>query len=104
MSINQNSGQIIPLPEAQEYVQEYRNRFPENIKAFFVGIEKVNDIISQDNCIGIRMYNGFDTKKNKANLVLVGVDTNHKDMTDGIIVERLVTCPHTCDDSSALNY
>ena len=59
--------------------------------------------MSQTDCIGLRIYNGYDTADNRMNLVLLGVDKNENDMTDGIIMERVVTCPPMCNGISPLN-
>ena len=100
--IDQDSGTVIALSEAQLYVSEFRKKFPQEIKALFVGENKINQILSQPDCIGIRIYNGFNIAENRLSHVLVGVNANGQDMADGIIVDRMVPCPTMCDSSSPL--
>ncbi len=102
MAIDSNSASVIDLGEAKEFVSNFKAKYPDLPKAFFVGSDKLELILSQSGCMGVRIYNGFDEEKSMTNLVLVGVDKNEKDMTDGIILERLVPCPSACDLSSAL--
>lgn len=100
--INSNSGEVITLKEGQDFISKFKRLYPEQTKGFFVGANKVEQILQQADCIGIRIYNGYDESLAKTNLVLVGVDSNQKDMTGGIIVERTVLCPDYCDVTSAL--
>jgi hypothetical protein len=65
-----------------------------------VGNTNVQKIINQVDCVGIRIYNGYDAATAKMNQVLVGVNNNGDDMIDGVIIDRLVPCPPYC---SALN-
>jgi hypothetical protein len=41
--------------------------------------------------------------KGNNQLVLVGVDANGDDMTDGIIVDKLLPCPPACSIKNVLN-
>lgn len=100
--IDQNSGSVITLSEAQGYVTAFKKNFPKEIKALFVGSNLVNQILSQPDCIGIRIYNGYNSSEDRLSHVLVGVDSNGKDLTDGVIVDRMVPCPTMCDITSPL--
>ena len=102
MSINNNTGEVITLDEAIDFTHTYQNNNPDEIKSFFAGINKINRILGQDDCIGIRFYNGEDPVTGKNNLVLVGVDKNGEDITQGVILERLLTCPFHCPKNSVL--
>jgi len=102
MTINSNSGSVIDLDEAKKFVTAFKTKYPNMPKAFFAGSDKLSLILEQSGCMGIRIYNGYDESKSMTNLVLVGVDKDEKDMTDGVILERLVPCPAGCDQSSAL--
>jgi hypothetical protein len=102
MPIDSNTGTAISLIQAQKLVNDFRTKFPTQIKGEFVGSNRVNDILDQENCMGIRIYNGYDEIEKRLSLVLVGVDRNGKDMTAGVIMDRLMPCPATCDASSAL--
>lgn len=102
MGINNNTGTVITLDEAIEYTHGFQGNNPDAIKAFFAGINKINRILGQDDCIGIRFYNGTDPVTGQNNLVLVGVDQNGEDITSGVIVEKLFTCPTYCAQNSTL--
>lgn len=102
MEIDQNTGGEITLAEAQKYVSAFRTKYPNEVKAFFIGKTRVKKILDQENCIGIRIYNGYDADANRLNLVLVGVDDQGKDMTNGVIMDQMKTCPSYCDNTSSL--
>lgn len=103
MPINPSSGEFITLAEAQTFVFDYKKQFPAAIKGYFAGADKLNMILAQEDCIGLRIYNGYNDKDSVTNLVILGVDKDEKDMTSGLILERVVACPPECDITSALN-
>ncbi|RZJ71717.1 hypothetical protein [Flavobacterium sp.] len=100
---DQNSGTVITKQEAKTYIDAFKVRYPNEVTAFFVGASKVDLILRQPNCIGIRIYNGYNTAESKMNQVLVGVNAQQQDMSEGVIIERLITCPPYCPSSGALN-
>lgn len=102
MAIDKNTAEVITLNEAIDFTHSFQTKNPDSIKAFFAGINKLNLILEQEDCIGIRIYNGFDTATNKNNLVLVGVNEDGKDMTNGVILEDLTICPPICAANSPL--
>ena len=64
--------------------------------------EAIDAILSQPGCEGIRFYYGANPDGSPA-IVLVGVDSNLADMTDGgEIIDTHFPCPPFCDDGSAL--
>ncbi|WP_333887588.1 hypothetical protein [Sphingobacterium siyangense] len=102
MNLDNNIGEIITLDEAVKFTNSFQLQNPDQLKSFFVGSAKLNEILQQDDCIGVRIYNGFDADTNQANRVLVGVNIAGEDISDGIIVERLSPCPPDCPKSSPL--
>lgn len=102
MKTDKNTGEIITLDEAVQYTHSFQKKIPEEIKAFLVGIDKPNRILEQDACAGVRIYNGTDAKTENNNLVLVGVNAEGEDMTEGIILQKLNPCPKFCPESSPL--
>lgn len=102
MELNVNTGGEITLNEAIELVTAFRKRYPQEIKASFIGALNVTKILDQPGCIGIRIYNGYDENEGCMSQILVGVDANEKDMTNGVIMDRLRTCPPLCDAQSPL--
>jgi len=102
MAVNNNSGEVISLDDAIDYTHTFQENNPDSIKAFFAGINKINHVLGQEDCIGIRFYSGLDPITGIKNLVLVGVDQSGEDITGGVIVEKLITCPSICPTNSAL--
>lgn len=102
MSLDRNSSAVISLGEAVDFTHSFQLQNPDATKSFFAGSDKLKMILDQEGCIGIRMYNGYDTMTASANLVLVGVDAEGEDISTGVILERLILCPHVCPKSSPL--
>ncbi|RYE00307.1 MAG: hypothetical protein EOP54_00560 [Sphingobacteriales bacterium] len=102
MAIDKNSAQIVTLQEAQSYTHTFQNGHPNETKAFFAGLNKLNLILEQKGCIGIRIYNGQKPSSTTKNLVLVGVNDAGEDMELGPLLEHLIPCPPTCASTSSL--
>lgn len=102
MAIDKNTGEVITLAEATDFTHAFQEENPNAIKSFFVGTNKLNLILEQEDCVGIRIYNGYDAAQNKNNLVLVGVDSTGEDIANGVIIERALYCPPFCPKSSPL--
>lgn len=102
MNVNKNSGTQISLDKAIEFTHAYQENNPSLPKSYFVGLDKLNELLEQEGCIGLRIYPGLDYDSNQSNLVLVGVDESGEDMTQGIILEHLVLCPPLCPKDSQL--
>jgi hypothetical protein len=102
MKIDRNSAEIISLEKAVKYTHAFQKKNPDTIKSFFVGSEKLKLILEQENCIGIRIYNGYNEEEERENLVLVGVDASGEDMTRDVILEELTPCPKVCPIDSEL--
>ena len=92
----------ITLSDAVKYVQNFRKTTPTpEIKGGLFNRAAIDKILAQPGCASLRIYYGKDEKGNP-NLILVGVDTTGKDMTKGIIMEKIMPCPPYCDSSSEL--
>lgn len=102
MEIDKNTGEVITLKKAIDFTHSSQTRNPDELKSFFVGINKLNLILEQKDCVGLRIYNGYNTVTQKNNLVLVGVDEKGEDITNGVILENLNPCPVYCPKSSPL--
>lgn len=102
MTINKNSSEIITEQQAIDFTHAFQENNPNAIKAFFAGSNKINQILEQDDCIGIRIYNGYNNDTQENNLVLVGVDRTGEDITSGVILEYLIPCPKHCAEDSSL--
>lgn len=103
MTFTGNEGAVITLAEGSKMTAAYRATISTgDTIALAVGKNLVNSILGQTGCMGIRMYFALDKDGNKQ-LVLVGVDANGNDMTTGIIVDNLVSCPSYCPIKNSLN-
>lgn len=102
MKIDKNSSDVISLADATKYTHSFQENNPKAIKSFFAGSNKLNLILEQEGCIGIRIYEGYNEQEKRANLVLVGVDAMGEDMTKGVILQELTPCPSFCPKSSEL--
>ena len=102
MSFNGTESKKVTLAEAAVWTSGYRRTISQGeIIAHFFGKDKLNDILSQPGCMGVRMYHGLEN--NKKNLVLVGADANENDMVNGVILEHSSTCPSNCSSANPLN-
>lgn len=95
-----NAGEIITLSEGATMTANYRASYPTAIKAHLVGKNRINAILDQSNCDGIRIYHGKDAE-GAQQIVLVGVDKEGNDMTSGVIVDRTIPCPSYCPTSAS---
>jgi hypothetical protein len=90
---NEKAGAIIDLKEAVALTTDYRTENPTGVKAFLIDADLVRQVLDQEGCVGIRIYNGFDKKEDKPSPVIVGVSVNNEDMTAGIMLDRMALCP-----------
>lgn len=97
-----NAGEVITLAEAIDFTHAYQEEYPDSTKAYLVDVDKLNLITEQEDCVSVRIYNGYDTTTNTTNLVMVGVNSQGEDMTEGIIIEKTRPCPPFCPDKSSL--
>lgn len=102
METDKNTGEVITLKEAIDFTHSFQVKNPDELKSFLLGVNKLNLILEHNDCIGLRIYNGYNTETSKNNLVLVGIDTNGEDITNGVILENLNPCPPDCPKSSPL--
>lgn len=103
MELNAKTGSIITKERAKELINSFQNQYKDEINSSFIGSDNVKHILSQESCMGIRIYNGFDEDKQKMSLVLVGVDENGKEiLEDGIIYDDMSVCPPFCPIDGSL--
>lgn len=102
MEFSKSLGDEISLDVAVQYVKAHCGRSPKGVKAIAFGATHFQDVLSQEGCVGIRIYNGYNEEEDCPNFVVVGVDAEGKDMTSGKIFDRGVRCPDMCDIESPL--
>ncbi|WP_298154843.1 hypothetical protein [Flavobacterium sp.] len=98
----QNAGESISLDEAKTMTRDFRNLYPNSTKGYMISAVNIQQILNQDGCQGLRIYNGYDAANKATNLVIVGTDSSGNDLYEGVIMDRLTPCPSSCDASSPL--
>ena len=101
MSFTGTESEVIALEDATDWTSNYRSDNPGEIKAHFFGKNKLNLILNQTGCVGIRAYYAID-KNGIKQLVFVGVDSSEEDLYNGVILDRSIPCPNHCGTSSPL--
>ena len=97
MELDVNTGSIITQEKAKALITAFESKFPGEVTSSFIGANNLKNILDQNNCIGLRIYNGYDEVNEKISLVLVGVDADEKEILEnGLIVDEMVTCPPRC--------
>ncbi|HEY9046414.1 MAG TPA: hypothetical protein VIN08_10985 [Ohtaekwangia sp.] len=98
-------GKPISKETADKWIKNHDEKHPEkdSIKARFFGINAISDLLSQDGCIGMRIYYATNDDGEKQ-LLLVGAREDGSniwpDGTDanasGLIVDASNPCPPYC--------
>lgn len=97
MNLDPNTGSIITEEQAKKMIALFAEKFPNQIVSSFIGGNNVKKILEQEDCIGIRIYNGYDDEAQKISLILVGVDSAEQDILgNGIIYDEMAICPPVC--------
>ena len=101
MGFNGNEGTTISRDAAGNMTETWRNNHSGARKALFFGRDKIEDILDQSDCKGLRIY--FAQDENEAyELVVVGADSNEDDILDNIL-DQGIPCPSRCGASNDLN-
>lgn len=96
------NGAFISLSEASEMTAAYRETIEEgNTISLLYDKDKVQQILDQDGCEGIRTY--FGISEGQQVVVIVGCDADGNDMTEGLILEVGTKCPPYCRKENSLN-
>ena len=95
-------GEAISHELGAQMITDYRVANPNDVKAYYIGRNVIDQILAQPGCAGIRFYNAYNELGNKT-LVYVGVDATGKDIVkysavnnagiivseDGIVADRI---------------
>jgi hypothetical protein len=101
-SLPPKSNHLIGLIEASKMTHAYRAQAgPDAIKGGLFWKEYVQKLLDQPDCAAMRYYYAIGDA-GKPTIVLVGVDSNGSDITDGIILELSPWCPPFCDNTNSL--
>lgn len=97
-----NENHSITLDQATLLVKNFQSTAPESsILGEYFGRDAILSILNQDQCVGLRIYNGRKDDGTPV-FVLVGVDGSGCDMKSGILAELGFPCPPFCDTTHAL--
>lgn len=103
MSFNGNEGEFISLDEASQMTARYRNTIqPGEVIGQFIGRDLIEQILAQNECVGLRIYYGLDENGEKS-FVCVGADQNEDDLYEGLIADKFKRCPPLCSKKNPLN-
>ena len=87
---------LVTLTAATKMTENYQKTAgSHDLVAGYLGRNIYEKILAQDNCVGIRIYNAKEENGNPV-FVLVGVDPNGNDITQGPIGEDIFPCPPFC--------
>ena len=78
---NGSEGDPIDLTTAKQWTANYRSKLesPNEVSAHYFGSEIIQQILSESNCVGIRIYYAIDENGEKK-LILVGVDSEGENL------------------------
>ena len=100
MAFDGTEGEFITLSEGSDLTSEFRSSYSSQPLAYFFGRDKLEELLEQENCMGIRIY--FGEKNSTLQLVLVGADDNQDDLLDKIL-DRGNKCPPFTSSTNTLN-
>lgn len=101
MSFDGREGEFYTPEKAGEFTRRYRTARINPIEGGFIGREKLQAILDQAGCIGIRVYLGMEPD-NSMNFVFVGADNEQNDILD-IVVENVRKNPPYGSSANPLN-
>jgi hypothetical protein len=103
-SFNGSEGKPIPLADARKWSEAYQEKNPGSTKAHFFGRDIIEKILSEDGCMGVRIYYAIDDSGSKQ-LLLVGADAEGNNLLPAesgplgegnIIADFSFPCPAFC--------
>jgi hypothetical protein len=98
-----NEDHSITLADASAMTEAYRESVPDGSrKGGFFGRDAIETILAQEGCVGIRYYNGINSKDEPV-IILVGADKDENDLYTGAIMEFAIPCPTQCGSNNPLN-
>ena len=109
LNVDVNDGDMIELTLAEEWTGNWHNTYPEAPWAVYFSKETIEALFYEDGeeyIDTIRIYFGLDETE-KVHLVMVGVDGNNNDITDGPLYTNSTApchanCIGNCDCTSCL--
>lgn len=104
-TFNTSDGGYISKATAKEYTENYRDENPEATNSHFFGKTKLEEVLDQQDVIGLRIYYGLKDDGNNGyiqELIIVGVNDDDKDVLDtNKILDYSRPCPPHCPPSGS---
>lgn len=100
-----NEDQTITLTAAAAKTKRYRDAQPTTstpILGQYFSRKLLLDILAQEDCVGIRVYNGLD-ENNTPDWVVSGVLPNENDIVNGVLGDRSFKSPPFSGATNQLN-
>jgi hypothetical protein len=86
----------IDAEKAKGYIKSWRaNAAPGHTRGGFFGREVLLEMLSQPECVGLRIYYAKHEKGHDT-LVIVGADADGRDLWTGTVAEEMGPCPPYC--------
>jgi hypothetical protein len=101
MAFDGTEGGLITLKEGSAMTAAYRAAHPGETKGHFIGKDILNELLAQEDCMGLRIYYGIDEEGNKQ-IVTVGANSEEDDLLEKV-ADLTKPCPNYCGSSNALN-
>jgi hypothetical protein len=103
-SFNGTEGKPIDLQTARQWAANYRAQNPGQTTAHFFGRDILNKILSEPDCLGIRLYYAIDDATGKQ-LIAVGAVANGDNLLPGsgnnnVLGDASFPCPPYCASNS----
>jgi len=100
MAFDGSEGKEIRISTAAGYTAAYREANPEDTKGHFFGKDILDILLSQQDCMGLRIYYGLNNGAKE--LVIAGANSDEDDII-GKIADASVPCPPSCGVANDLN-
>lgn len=94
---------VISLDEAKAMTHAYQNaqQFQGLTVSCMIDKDAYQLVLDQPNCVSVRTYFGLNSEE-KLTIVVVGVDAEGEDMTEGVLLDMSHLCPVNCPKDSKL--
>jgi len=79
-------GEEISHELAGSFVQNYMEKYPNDMVSYHIGRNIIEHILAQPGCVGMRFYNALN-EAGKKTLVYVGIDASGKDIVKKVVVQ-----------------
>ncbi|HLA59873.1 MAG TPA: hypothetical protein VK622_13960 [Puia sp.] len=80
-------GEEISHELAGSFVQNYMEKYPNDMISYHIGRNIIEHILAQPGCVGMRFYNALN-EAGKKTLVYVGIDASGKDIVKKVVVQE----------------